>query len=95
MLNSLDIQSYWSHKLDYYYTVIPNSSSQFSKINQLASDFYPFYTHPRHTTMYVQSTTLSHDQDTPKDMTAKIRIKVSCTAAQAYHFLWDLTMDCQ
>jgi len=39
----------------------------------------------------IQSTTLSHHQDKLKEMTTKIQIKASFTAAQAYHFPWYLT----
>jgi len=35
--------------------------------------------------------TLNHHQDTPKEMTTKIQIKASFTAAQAYHVPWYLT----
>ena len=38
----------------------------------------------------IQSTTLSHHQDKPKEMTTKIRIEASSTAAQDYHLQWYL-----
>jgi len=34
---------------------------------------------------------LNHHQDTLKEMTTKIQIKASSTAAQDYHFPWYLT----
>ena len=89
--NSLDTPSYWEHKPDYYYTVIPNSSFRSSKTNPPASGFYLCYHHRSHTMVSIQSTTLSHHQDKPKEMTKKIQIKASFMAAQAYHFPWYLT----
>ena len=86
--NSLDTPSYWEHKPDYYYTVIPNSSFRSSKTNPSASGFYLCCHHCRHTMVSTHSTTLSHHQDTPKEMTTKIQIKALSTAAQAHHFLW-------
>jgi len=47
--------------------------------------------HRSHTMVSIQSITLNHHQDTLKEMTTKIRIKASSTAAQNYHFPWNLT----
>jgi len=53
--------------------------------------FYLCCHHRRHTTVSIQSTTLNCHQGTPKEITTKIQIKASSTAAQAYQFPWCLT----
>jgi len=74
-LNLLDTQSYWVHKPDYYHTAKKKSPFPFSKTNHPASGCYHCYPRHKHTPASIQSTSLSHQQDTPTGMNTKIRNK--------------------